>query len=403
MPCNQGNYSPIEVYDAVGPRLPGPILSSDDRVLVVSNAPETVGRAEFESITVPKVFLHHYPTLYKCAVPLLAGAVRRFRVFIWHVNETGATKSFSVRASLSAVTTATVTQFLKQDAPNSPFNNIAAVGICLAKVQLYRSFGAAIAKPSLSSTETTLWTSGGTANKNMCCALLEFNVTAAAACDLRLRITSDDGTSTSWSSPVASAEDDSDTQVVHVRGWWPQSTITLPFHTATIDANPNEVRQIYVGVNETENPTELSPEGFGWQGATTDPEGTPSGNDGLYGVNATYRFTATNSHPTTSHAIYARLIMRNNNTEALAKFWGAAWVSLPADPARPKKGIPVIRSRSNPMPPPDFKQDWVKLDENAAALVPPLGSRVVEITVATGGGGALPVNLWVTNLGTSNT
>lgn len=174
--------------------------------------------------------------------------------------------------------------------------------------------------------------------------------------------------------------------------------ITLPFSTATIDANTATSNQIFVGVNEAVGAPELASGAFGWQGATLDPSGTVKGNAGLYGVNATYRFTAINSHATDYQAILAGLTLRNNSSDVnYSKFWGAAWISAPYVDGRPMKGVPVLRCREFLIPLPIRYQEWIQLDTQPAVILPPGGTSVVDVSVASGGGAALPINLWAWN------
>lgn len=127
--------------------MPGAAEDEGGRTLIVSNAPKTItGATEIE-------------TLYRCQVPLTAGAARLFRLFFWHVNATGSPLKASVWLSLDTDTTAQVTDYAEEVFPAT--SNFGAAGICLAKVQLFQSFGAPVTFGEIDGSESPLRTFRG--------------------------------------------------------------------------------------------------------------------------------------------------------------------------------------------------------------------------------------------------
>lgn len=393
MSCLQGNYSPVRAGATNGPFPPGPIASADARVLIVSNAPETLNLVdEFGNAT---------STLYKCEIPLVAGSVRSCRLFLWHVNPLSASVDLQIRLSLSSDTAkATISDYRREVRPNDSTSDLSVPGICLAKVHLYNSWDAPLPKLALVGTsEAPLWNSGSTDQNRLCAAVIEFSVTPSETCSLRVR-TIAGGTPIgegSWASTVCVPNDPNDPlgKHLHIRGWYPRSAIHLPFGQTSLDTNPDSPRSIHCGVCESVAPPELSALGFAWQGASIDPYGTPIGNNGLYGVDATYDFVATNSDPANSHAAFISVICRNNAGWQIGpKFWGAGWVSSPQGS---ELGIPVIRvildSNHNPQ-----TWQWVEITPHLGIIVPGNGSIPISVQIAPGGGSPLPVNIVASNI-----
>jgi hypothetical protein len=86
MPCNQPDYTP-----GYQPRVAHADLESASsptfRYLVVSDAPERIHSSAWAG--------YPYPVgqLYRCSIPIPAGGELALRVFLWHVNEMGATRN----------------------------------------------------------------------------------------------------------------------------------------------------------------------------------------------------------------------------------------------------------------------------------------------------------------------
>jgi len=276
--------------------------------------------------------------------------------------------------SLSANTEATLTDFVVEAPPATL--DLGPLGICLAKVQLYQTFGTPIDwDDKLSQTEKPLATYQ-IGNNLVKGSLLQFAVTAEASCNLRFR----SGTGGNWGSEVEDAG-------AHIRGWWPKSEITLPFQ-ATIDANPDLVpRYAYVGVCEKDGP-EVSQAGF----AAQDRLG--KANRGLYGANATYVLTATNSHNSQAGSVAVIAQIRQNTVPVTleSKYWGAGKIWVPG--GYPSLGIPVLRYNDPPLHTSDDNQ----VHMGSFTVPPGPGATTVLIKIANGGAAALPFNLKAVSL-----
>ena len=361
MPCTQGNHLNPLAGNGEGPHLPGAPTNPTGRTLIVSNAPETI-------------IASTSPTWYQCEVPLTAGVPRLIRSVFWHLNGTRSPITGNIWLSLSEDTEATVTDFVVET--SAPTLDFGALGLCLAKVQLYQTFNAPVDLPDeLSNAELPIasYSIGAGLVKG---ALLQFAVTADASCNLRFRT----GSGGNWESEVADAGD-------HIRGWWPKSEITLPFPT-TIDANPDLVpRYAYAGVCELNGP-EVSEPGFAPQDDAIDPYG--KANKGLYGANASYVLTATNCHPSLAGtvAIYAQIRQNTLPLTLESKYWGAGKIWAPAGFSN--LGIPVLRYYD-----PEHNHNSTDNQVPMGSVHVPSGggTTTIVIKVANACAAALPFNL----------
>jgi hypothetical protein len=102
-------------------------------------------------------------------------------------------------------------------------------------------------------------------------------------------------------------------------------------------------------------------------------------NEGLFGVNLTYRFIVSNSG-NGPHNLWVYLAAINTGGD----YFGAAKISLPGQ--NPDRKVPIIRySLTNPT-----ALNTVELTTLAAHTIPPESAINVDISVANGGASTMP-------------
>ena len=407
MPCNQGDY-----LNSLGSSTSLDILPTNpqtvgSRVLIVSDAPETIPQLfDFETlplwsgpestIAAPhNSLVQDTYTLYKCTIPLGASVAKDFRIFFSHLSRLSSDTHIIVNCSLDASTTASVSS-MRGDT-NS---NIVEGGRCLAKAQLYETLGAITpTNSSLGPIAVPIW-SGTLAALGFLAGVIEFSITAAAACNLQLRIcvaptlTASYG---SWGDAVAWPFNEKvpvhpntgPEFVKHVRGWWPYSSLSLEcaaLNIQPISAGPPPFSE--TSVCSDPNGPEWSTSGFGKRAA--DEFGTSPGNKGCYGASLNYVFFVSN-YPGDGNSYPFDVSMIARGTD---KAWyGAARIVTPS--VFTAKGVKPINSFGI--------ETTCKLTVNAAGGSAPLslasgGSTFVTVSLANGSGSTLPVNLRLAGL-----
>ncbi len=128
MACSGNNYGILNGACGTTASAPGtPSLAGPH--LIVSNCPETVNAAALFTKVVDGVATN---TLYRAELALPAGTTR-IRVFIWHLNNMGGNRVFSLFGRLvSGSGTVSDKRVTAQVTNNYP-----PLGLCLAKVHLW--------------------------------------------------------------------------------------------------------------------------------------------------------------------------------------------------------------------------------------------------------------------------
>jgi hypothetical protein len=303
MACNQGEHARqhTDVAAATAPVATGLITDNSTR-LIVSNAPETIGSQ-----------IASYPaTLYACTIPCAPEA--RLRILLSHINQSDGKLYFGVRARASAF--ATVADCGIQRKTGTDEGDLRIAGMCIASAHLYRTLdGYSPPSSQLGLTESTLWQYGIDSGKwNSICLVLEMTVKPLdifGQVDFRVVATKDPSDWGFPTDPVVGPADPSGH--VHIRGWWPYSDIQLGQTISTIDGCADQIEQFAVGAGD---------DIYAYR--NLDPiHGTLSGNNGLYGVNASYIFTVQNK---CLDDRVVRCYLRARNVGVEGKFWGAARV-----------------------------------------------------------------------------
>lgn len=351
--------------------LPGTGQNHTGPTLIVSNAPEIVeSQSGVDSSDV----------LYRAEVPL--SGTTTFRIFLWHVNKKGASRTFRIRAKIEGATSLAISSRRYSDDTVSESGNLLALGTELACVQNYGNFDHTDSNATIGTSFSELWSKQVSDDYLVGC-LYEFT-TAQVQDDISLIIQTsfDTGTPVGDDEPVPAANPNN---VVRIRGWWPYSEILFPI-TGTLDADPEHPGSALIcTVVEFESaqdppviPPELAATAFGHRSDVADPYGTPKGNKGLYGTKVKYRFQAHNSNSELTGGLNLELRMRNNG----GKFAG---VGKTVSPSGSNRLIHVLRFDDNP------KRS--KLDTGASMGIGPGASMAVTCELTPAGAAALPVNL----------
>lgn len=344
--------------------------SPGGKVLIVSNEPESIAALPLLDEDGADT-----NTLYKCSIEV-STSPKTFRVFVWHTNDMNDNSDVWIHLALSVASgTATASSFVVEDDASS---NLLAMGVCLAKVQLYQTFDPSPGGKNLSPTEISAWKLKATKGQTVG-AVIQFSVTASEATDLRIRTiaTPSSSLSGSWGDKPAGLGSPQ-----QVRGWWPWSQIELP--CGTFDSNPGSaVANLRVGVCEADGPEEVQ-----YAQQQSDTYGSVDGNEGLYGVNLFYNFTLVNSGTQTS-PVYVQAQCRNT-----AGYWGAAYIAAPSGYVT--RGLAKIKPGTS-------EKQWALLssgsdNSQSPIYVQPIETVDLTIAVANGGAAALPFNLVLTKV-----
>ena len=317
------------------------------------------------------------------------------RVFLWHVNNMGGLAPWTVWILLRTGSgTATLTDH-RSLAPAPPaFPKLRDRGRCLAKAQLFGTITEAgyHTGTSINASSDVGLGNHQIANNETVTAIHEFTVTGTAGqvLDLRTIVTKDSDFGQPYNQCLLPD---------HIRGWWPFSEL-LAF-AAIWDAGQliEPANQYHASICESGGKDQQV---FAWQGEAADPFGypkvddddptAPTGNRGLFGVNARYRVRLYNTH---NLVRYVAFNLRARNTGA--PYFGAA-LALEEDALPSLGGVPPIKKQPDPPNPPDpqFPHDAVRIRHSDSAVPAnrPFGDPV-ERTVrnATAGSATMPVDL----------
>jgi len=395
MPCNQSNYprfnNPLTLVNA-SPGAPAwhavPCLFASDSPELIPNLSQLYySGGGNETLT---------NTLAKASIPLIAGSAEPIRVFVWHLNKGTSNITIQLIASTASNTGAIVSSFRKEVQTGS---NLAAIGFCLAKVQLFQSFGSPTpVTGTLSQTERLLW-SQTIAPSELVGALIEFTVTSAQATTAQLRTAANSSSSLAggWSDPCADenvpwdySKDPAPFQEVHNRGWFTYSQFVMT--CGNFDVNSDLTGPLFKEVSLImKDGPEQGSNGFGVE-AVLGPCKGEKGNKGCFGANLYYEVTLTNSNSSRAQQGFVALMARNVGSA----FFGAARIVAPT--GYPEKGVASIVFSDPNADPPDGKTNYAVLTVDAQGYpypisVPASGQVTVRVAVAIGGAATAPVQL----------
>lgn len=159
----------------------------------------------------------------------MAGASRRIRVYMWHINRMGHDLFFSLRAMLDTPTTAAVSLMKIQDGTGL-YTDVSSTANCIAASQLFAEMDVLTQsiQPIIATESTVLCPffardSGAQTNYSGVFAVMEFTVLPVTNCSLMLR--------TVGSAKLGSWGNSTDTPYPPTlgdgRGWWPYSKIDV--------------------------------------------------------------------------------------------------------------------------------------------------------------------------------
>lgn len=350
---------------------------------MVSDAPEEIDPGAWSG------YPYTVGQLYRCSIPIPTSGELHLRVFLWHVNKTGATRTIWIALrTVSGSVSLKDHRALTPSPPDYPsYPDLYLRGRCLAKAQLFASIteaGYHTGTRITSSSDVGLGNHEVVTNEAVT-AIHEFTLEGSPGqvVDLRTIIT----TGSLFGDPYSQC-----LLPDHIRGWWPFSellAVALPWDTGQLIEPAN---QKHYGICQSLG---LDQQVFAWQGASADPfgypQGSPSGNRGLYGVNARYRARLHNSHNLVRYVSF-NLRARNTGTPP-PPYFGAA-LALEEDASPTLGGVPAIRHRNSP--PPNPYPDAVRIRNSDLAV--PANTTIneaLERTVknATGGAATMPVDL----------
>lgn len=371
----------------------------DDKVLILSDAPEVfpqendrtilpllIGEQGEEVPTEPPD-PPDYTTysLYKCEVPLTTSA-KTFRVFIWHVSRLSDDAYLQLIASSDDDTSVTLSGFRLEQG-----TGIAATGKCTSIAMLYDDIDSATPEnTSLNGTEKQIWNASIGKNGGFRGAVLEFTLTAAAACTIRIRTAVNTSTSIpgSWSDDPAWPwqEKSAGGYVIHSRGWWPHTTIKMPAGSLDLKpvlGQPPSIEKTMYPASGTV-PELAVPEGFGKQ-SSGDEHGTTPGNKGCWGAELRYEVALSN---TGGEKFGAKVWMVCR--EMGLPYYGSVRIELPTE--YPVKYLNNIDSSTS------AKEAEISVDASNSSLPIYLDhneEKTLRISVVHAGGASLPVNFVV--------
>lgn len=251
MSCAQNNYDPLTGNSSTENVPAGTISAAGGPYLIVCDAPERIpqelnrsalpllsGPESAASASAARAAGGDYDTytLYKCDITLTSGT-KRIRVYFWHESHLSSASHLVFAAKVSSGT-ATLSNATKQVASQI------ADGLCVAKAQMYQTPDTATLDNSLINTAEKAFFSVPLPSGAFRGGFLEFDVTVSSSktWQFRFLVSSTSGLSGSWSDAVAWPRQEALDQnnnvavVMHSRGWWPYSTITMP--AGTVEVKP---------------------------------------------------------------------------------------------------------------------------------------------------------------------
>jgi hypothetical protein len=326
---------------------------SDERVLVLSNNPETIAAADTTTAR----------NLYKIEWLIPDSGVLNFRVMLWNGHAAAVTRNIIIRVGFRTFG-GTVTAH-KSISQIVRLGNLYQAGTCCAIAQVQGTLDpddGPINIPVGQERDVKVYAVPGVGVEPFyACAVHEFAVLGNPGDFVRIRtLVSPNTTRGAYDDPVLN------TVGTHPRGSWPYSSLFVEAG-APIDLSDPDISNVTFQVAA-----------LGGKDANLyvlgnhDPWGHPAtGNKGLYGVNAQYHVMFTNSQPQISYLWRAYLVPANTGF----KYWGAL------DPK-------IVR----PMSTPGTDEDGNRVLIGEATTGPLLPN--LHVKVATGGAAGTPVNIF---------
>lgn len=374
MPCSQyGNWGVLNIGlpGGISPQAPQVL---DNRYLIVSNSPETVGPVG-GVLNPPRPPELGDPTqLYVCDNLQISGS-RGVRIYLWHVN--GYSNSRYFRVLLSTTGSNLAISNAVHESRIFGVNDVAAEGRCLAVSQLYGGMSTNTSAPSAISGAESVLRSYSVGSGFFLGAVHEFTVSGTGTLRVRVVLSSSSDNGTFDANVAADPRDPGGVHSPHVRGWWPFSSIRLSYsQELQIGPGPGSYSQTHdLCVN-------AGPEVAGGFYAENPADQHGLANNGCYGVYLEYRIGF--SHLGGDPAMDYKVFVRARNTGSGGKYWGAA--QLAGSVAL--NGIPLIRH---------LNADQSVSTQNAVNLgkipVSINGSVEAIVRIAHGGSANLPVAL----------
>lgn len=371
MACSQNNYT---CYSggcgtaAASPDTP----TTDGPMLVVSNCPETTTSVSMRvSDGGPTT-----DTMYRCEIDLPAGT-KRIRVFVWHANQMGGTRVFSLFGRLASGSG----QVQDRRIVSLRSTNYPPTGLCLAKVHLWSEWDAAVGDLSLGQTEVAIWQQTGVSNNQLVGAVMEFDVVLSGSATLRLRTTVASGPDAPGSWNQTPAFDPG----AHVRGYWPFSRLTMAagaFDAKALQGDPpiRIIQCVAAG----------GPELTAFAQTSGDNYGTIRGNRGCYGADLRYDFSVINTGDQT-YPMFAYAQGRNVGSQGNGYF-GPCSILSPGSYG--KRGITKLRCDGASPQPGDYVRLTTTDGANEVAAQIQNGAQLTyRVGAAVAGAAATPFNL----------
>lgn len=353
------------------------VTNPNDRWLIVSNAPETVKAWGEDS---PRQ-LYRVEHKYTQEPIVLQTSETKFRVFLWHVNDTGSEKQFWIVLRLLGGTQSgrLKNHFVTKDVRR--LGDVYSTGLCNAKAQLFGS----IDEPGYHQSSTlgvgqdvglgrhvvpyasvNPWHIG---------AVHEFTVESQVGqqLDVRTVVTEADELGTPQTAVLTPTHGN---VVAHNRGSWPYCNVRLASANPVLHTWPTPSRAD-LGLCETNG---LEQKRFEPRG---DDDVYAIGNKPLLGVDAEYLVYVQNTH---FSGMYVAVAFRARNNGGA--YFGAA-ENVPDDGGNGRRGIP--RLRYAPINPNELTASLLTHVSNL-----PIGGQSTQsylVRIANAGGAMLPVNL----------
>jgi len=370
MGCSLGNYKCWIGVCGTAADAPGSPVTGGPR-LIVSNYPETVNA---DNMKTPPPNQVATSTLYRCQIELDAGTTR-LRVFVWHVNQMGGSRVFSLFARVASGSG----QVSDRRIVGLRSTNYPATGLCLAKVHLWAQWDAALSQVSLGESEAAIWQQAQVANNQLIGAVMEFDVVLTAAATLCMRTTVASGAPPPGNWDEMPAYDPGQ----HVRGYWPFSQLTLSGGSIDVKAvegaPPTRVVQAVAAGG---------PEIAAFAKSSGDTYGTVRGNRGCYGADLRYDFEVTNTG-TQGYPLFA--YAQGRDLPGMGYF-GPVSILSPGN--YPKLGVTRLHCDGPNPNPGDYVRLTTSDGENETPVVIPNGQTLTyRIGAAVAGAASTPFNL----------
>lgn len=345
------------------------------RRLIVSNDPESIKDRTVKN-------------LYGCKWSLPSGK-QDFRLFLWHYNDnSGGNLHIVLRMQLSAG--AGTVNSMQLATGKSLLAQIGALGTCLAKAQIGRTFDSTPADVALSTTAVNVQ-EYIVENNYVLGVVLEGTITVDQACDVMIWTESGSGASPWREYPATKADlAPVDPNHVHVRGWYASCKAVIG--GLSFEANPPPPpKHAFMEFSVCEKSGQDNAV-FKKQDDTLDPYGED--NKGCYGADLLYQVAVSNSGSQT-YPLYIYAVARNND--------GASFGAIKSTPdcGAGAIGLNPIKGKKGPPASLDYSDLTVDSTGQRVAVNVPVGGITggIGVLLTNAGGAALPYNIQFSGLG----